>query len=935
MAAPLPVSGFEQLVTQHGGGGALKHLRDANRFRSFKGDASAEERAEFARDTVRLRSRIRRQNRGLLNPRGAFVQYWDMLLILNLFYTTFVTPFEVGLNLPTELNALLVLNTLLSAFFAVDICIQFVLPQPVRDANGETIIGNYERRHSALAWRYLTGWFLIDVITTIPFDLLTLWGQINGDFKIFRTMRVLRLLRVIRILRASTILVRWENSFAIKSTSIALGSFFLGAVVLLHWYACMWCMLATIRTSQREWYGRAFQPALLDLMHLNSTFPGCTGCVHGDAAAITDGHVGAYCGRICLSDCELQALANHLEIPKLNVWGQEAWTCRYSSMGYLAIDHQDKPGEVYAAALLVAIMQIVGGVATVVPANWSEYVLFVFTIFLGAVYFASAQGTICGVATNGDPDEVRWSQNLDALNYMMHDTKQPRETRLNVRRFFRNSKRLFKRKSYEGLLQICLADQLQRDVRYQIASEVFQGVWWLSACNREFLEVLSSRVRRMAYAPQNRIYEPDTLFMLTHGMATRAGVFLAAGSNWGDILIHSKLLRDTTPAKALSYCEIARIAEADLHEVLRDHPEARATVMQASLRLATRRAITLIAVFIRYHHLAPNSSNDRSAADNSVAQHLVVVKQKSHSKMTLTHADSRESFKKRKPESLTAASYIPTPAEALQAIVGISGLKFGPWREIAYVGNERVLIDPTSPESDEIITLLRVFRRYDPYDTGCMDGHQLRSALKDMELDLQTPEAMDLLKSADEDKNGTVEFSEFRKFVRLLRSLLGESTPISAPGAASTAGGHPDTGAQGGGAPVGYAAVPLEARMDKLEKMLTASFSSMQEQMRALMSMVREQQHSAPVNTAAGATLAAVNIVQKKRRQRPAPILAPSTTVAPAPIESEEARRNTPRRGDTDFRAGEEPSTDAPARQRGTPPGKALRPNVRFGGLDA
>ena len=935
MAAPLPVSGFEHLVTQHGGGGALKHLRDANRFKSFKGDASAEERAEFARDAVRLRSRMLKQGRGLLNPRGAFVQYWDMLLILNLVYTTFVTPFEVGLDLPTELNALLVLNTLLSAFFAVDMCIQFVLPQPVRDANGETIIGNYERRHWALAWRYLTGWFVIDLITTIPFDLLSYQGQINGDLKIFRTMRVLRLLRVIRILRASTIILRWENSFAIKSTTLALGSFFFGAIVLLHWYACMWCMLATIRTSQRGWYGRAFQPALLDLMDQNSTNhePGCTGCVHGDAAAITDGHVGAYCGRHCLSDCELQALANHLEIPKVNVWGQEAWTCRYSSMGYLSIDHQDKPGEVYAAALLVAIMQIVGGVATIVPANWSEYVLFVFTIFLGAVYFASAQGTICGVATNGDPDEVRWSQNLDALNYMMHDTKQSQETRLNVRRFFRNSKRLFKRKSYEGLLQICLADQLQRDVRYQIASEVFQGVWWLCACNRDFLEVLSSRVRRMAYAPQNRIYEPDTLFMLTHGMATRAGVFLAAGSNWGDILIHSKLLRDTTPAKALSYCEIARIAEADLHEVLRDHPEARATVMQASLRLATRRAITLIAVFIRYHHLGPNSSKDRSAEDDSVAQHLVLLQQKSQSKMTLTHADSRESFKKRKPESKAGASYIPipTPAEALQAIVGISGLKFGPWREIAYVGSERVLIDPTSPESDEIITLLQVFRRYDPYDTGCMDVNQLRSALTDMQLDLQTPEAMDILKSADEDKNGTVEFSEFRKFVRLLRSLLGESTP----GAASTAGSHPDTGAQGGRAPAGYATAPLEARMDKLEKMLTASFSSMQEQMRALMSMVHEQQHSAPVNTAAGATLAAVNIVQKKRRQRPAPNSAPSSTIAPAPIESEEARRNTPRREDTDFRAGEEPSTDAPARQRGTPPGNTLRPNVRFGGLDA
>ena len=87
---------------------------------------------------------------------------------------------------------------------------------------------------------------------------------------------------------------------------------------------------------------------------------------------------------------------------------------------------------------------------------------------------AAVQGVICGVVTNGDPDEISWRQNLDALNFMMSDTSMPHATRVAVRRFFRKSKRLFKRKSYDSLVSECLSMALQRDVRYHIVSGVFQ-----------------------------------------------------------------------------------------------------------------------------------------------------------------------------------------------------------------------------------------------------------------------------------------------------------------------------------------------------------------------------------------------------------------------------------------------------------------------------
>ena len=109
------------------------------------------------------------------------------------------------------------------------------------------------------------------------------------------------------------------------------------------------------------------------------------------------------------------------------------------------------------------------------------------------------------VVTNGDPDEIAWRQNLDALNFMMSDTSIPHHTRVDVRRYFRKSKRLFKRKSYDALVSECLSQALQRDVRYQIASGVFNGVWWLRACEEagetDFLQDLSIRVNRVAYGP--------------------------------------------------------------------------------------------------------------------------------------------------------------------------------------------------------------------------------------------------------------------------------------------------------------------------------------------------------------------------------------------------------------------------------------------------
>jgi hypothetical protein len=204
--------------------------------------------------------------------------------------------------------------------------------------------------------------------------------------------------------------------------------------------------------------------------------------------------------------------------------------------------------------------------------------------------------------TTGDPDEAYFSQNMDSLNFMMQDTSMPKELRQRVRDYFRRSKKLIKRCSYDALIDRCLSHELRGDARYQISHDLFRQVWWLDACERSFLEDLSIYLRREAFEVNSDIRSDGRLTILVQGVASRAGTIITAGTpggSWGDIILTSKRLRDTRLARALSYCEVAQVERAHLFKVAEMHPNSASVIREAGLRLATWRAIILISSFVR------------------------------------------------------------------------------------------------------------------------------------------------------------------------------------------------------------------------------------------------------------------------------------------------------------------------------------------------
>ena len=556
-----------------------------------------------------VRNRIAKQTRGLLNPKGLPLQYWDFMTTFALLYTLFVTPFEVGLDLPTKMDALLVANQVIAIIFLIDIVVQFFLPTPVGDQ------GLYERLHWNLAKNYIMGgWFFLDVLTIVPWDIMVWVGILNSGTKSMKLLRILRLVKLVKVLKASRIIQRWDNRFGIKSSSKTLFGYFSLMMVLLHLFSCGWCLLPVLTGGQRQDVGTADTLALESALLLQVEIdPDCSDrdvCFasqldHDNSGSISeieaahDPAMAALCNSQCLSECELKALASIKGWNYEHTFMNEPWMCRAVTRGFLTPDFARNPTEVYFSALLVSLLQMVGGVSTVLPMNHVENVWFVCVILVGTVLFAAIQGIICGVVTNGDPDETEWMQKNDRLNAMMADTKVPQEDRMKVRSHFRRAKRLFKRQSYDSLMTETLTQELRGDVRYYMCQTLFSHVWYLSECSRSFLEDLSVKLTRESYAPDEPIECEEKLVIVTAGMAVRSGAFLGSPSTFGDVLVNSNALRDTTPAKAVTYCEVAKLSRADLYEVLEVYPDDAKSVKQASIKLALQRAILVVSVYAK------------------------------------------------------------------------------------------------------------------------------------------------------------------------------------------------------------------------------------------------------------------------------------------------------------------------------------------------
>ena len=133
-------------------------------------------------------------------------------------------------------------NLLIDIIFFTDLCFNFNLIY--LDEKPPT--ARTSRTAGRSSTRYLRGFFVIDLVSIIPYEMDA------GGLKALKLLRLLRLFKLLRILRSGRILKRLgfhERGYNV----LALFKFILGTLMIAHWLACMWQLMARTSASKDDW----------------------------------------------------------------------------------------------------------------------------------------------------------------------------------------------------------------------------------------------------------------------------------------------------------------------------------------------------------------------------------------------------------------------------------------------------------------------------------------------------------------------------------------------------------------------------------------------------------------------------------------------------------------------------------------------------------
>ncbi|XP_051994688.1 potassium voltage-gated channel subfamily H member 6-like isoform X1 [Xyrauchen texanus] len=177
-----------------------------------------------------------------------FKAVWDWIILLLVLYTAVFTPYTAAFLLNEQederrrtcgytCNPLNVLDLMVDIMFIIDILINF---RTTYVNHNDEVVSNPAR----IAQHYFKGWFLIDIVAAIPFDLLIFRSgsdepQTTTLIGLLKTARLLRLVRVARKLDR-------YSEYGAAVLFLLMCTF----ALIAHWLACIWYAIGNVeRTS--------------------------------------------------------------------------------------------------------------------------------------------------------------------------------------------------------------------------------------------------------------------------------------------------------------------------------------------------------------------------------------------------------------------------------------------------------------------------------------------------------------------------------------------------------------------------------------------------------------------------------------------------------------------------------------------------------------
>ncbi|XP_016341701.1 potassium voltage-gated channel subfamily H member 2-like [Sinocyclocheilus anshuiensis] len=173
-----------------------------------------------------------------------FKAVWDWVILLLVIYTAIFTPYSAAFLLSDEEEAAMqrcgyscsplnVVDLIVDIMFIVDIVINF---RTTYVNSNEEVVSQPGR----IAIHYFKGWFLIDMVAAIPFDLL-IYRSVEDTTTLIGLLKTARLLRLVRVARK---LDRYSE-YGAAVLFLLMCTF----ALIAHWLACIWYAIGNVERS--------------------------------------------------------------------------------------------------------------------------------------------------------------------------------------------------------------------------------------------------------------------------------------------------------------------------------------------------------------------------------------------------------------------------------------------------------------------------------------------------------------------------------------------------------------------------------------------------------------------------------------------------------------------------------------------------------------
>lgn len=461
----------------------------------------------------------------VIHPHTLAVQAWNVWISMILLVDVVYLPVETAFDRSLPRASVFWFNLFCTACFAADIVLQFFLQ--VRSPTGEYWIFS----HSKIIRTYLTSFFLVDLISVLPFNYLirqTSSADKHGSSRVY-IEHLLQFLRLLRLLRFRHVLLKYRYDVDVSHLKRSMLRAYAAILLSLHLMSCAWSTLGNYQVGQ-DW--------LKELMYRKT--------LHG---------------------------------------GHDFYDSLESDAEDAAVT--------YITSFYFALYTLTGiGYGDIIPSTVPEYLYLIVMMLCGSLIWATVIGEMVSVMQHAGMDEIHHQEKLDTVLYMSREYSFTGELHHRVQKYFQQLPAI-RRTAFVQRIVARMNSELAVQFVHVIHGPWLCNVWWLRQVSRTtFIVQLTVQFCPTLFCPKESIMTDDRLYVIQRGLCVHGRQILSRNSCWGvDMLLSQGHLRQNRMTMAISYLHVLYLTRELLHQTLARFPRERQLVRHAYRTLCVMRGI--------------------------------------------------------------------------------------------------------------------------------------------------------------------------------------------------------------------------------------------------------------------------------------------------------------------------------------------------------